>query len=42
MRRICNSDEVFDTRLKELKSHFVKRAFRKNMIENQFEKAKAK
>ena len=42
VRRICNSDEVFDKRLKELKGHFVKRSFKKNMIENQFEKAKAK
>ena len=42
VRRICNSDEVFDKRLKELKGQLVKRGFKKNMIENQFEKAKAK
>ena len=42
MRRICNSDEIFDKRLKELKGQLVKRGFKKNMIENQFEKAKAK
>ena len=42
VRRICNSDEIFDKRLKELKGQLVKRGFKKNMIENQFEKAKAK
>ena len=42
MRRICNSDEVFYKILKELKGHFVKRGFKKNMSVNQFEKAKAK
>ena len=46
VRRICNSDEVFDKRLKELKGQFVNfrelRGFKKNMNGNQFEKAKAK
>ena len=27
LRRICDSDEVFDKRLKDLKGHLVKRGF---------------
>ena len=32
MRRICNSDEVFKERLKELEGNLVKRGFKKNLI----------
>ena len=42
MRRICDSDEVFKERLKELEGNLVKRGFKKNLIDEQFFKAKAK
>ena len=42
VRRICNSDEIFDKILKELKCYFVKRGFKEGMSVNQFRKAKAK
>ena len=40
IRRICNSDEVFERRLSELLEDFVKRGFKKNVIDSQFQRAK--
>ena len=42
MRRICDSDEVFKERLKELEGNLVKRGFKKDLFDTQFFKAKAK
>ena len=41
-RRICDSDEVFEERLKELRGHFIKRSFKKNVTDSQFSKARAR
>ena len=41
MRRICDSDEVFKERVKELEGNLVKRGFKKNLTDEQFFKAKA-
>ena len=32
MRRICNSDEMFEGMLKNLGGHLVKRGFKKSLI----------
>ena len=42
LRRICDSDEVFQERSKEMKGHFIKREFKRNLIDSQFEMAKGK
>ena len=42
LRRNCDSDEVFQERSKEIKGHFIKRGFKRNLIDPQFEKAKRK
>ena len=40
IRRICNSEEKFENRLNDLKSHLVRRGFRNDLVENQLSKAK--
>ena len=40
LRRICDSDEVFEERLNEMKGHFTKRGFKHRFVESQFTKAK--
>ena len=40
IRRICNSDEVFERRLSELSEDFVKRGFKRNVNDFQFRRAK--
>ena len=35
MRRICDSDEVFKEKLKELEGSLVKRGFKKKLIDEQ-------
>ena len=42
MRRICDSDEVFEERLKDLRGHFVKRGFKKGLVDEQLLRAKVK
>ena len=42
MRRICDSEEVFKERLKELEGNLVKRVLEKNLIDEQFLRAKVK
>ena len=42
LRRICDSDEVFEERLNEMKGHFIKRGFKQRFVESQFTKAKRK
>ena len=42
LRRICDSDEVFDKRLKDLKGHLVKREFEGKFVDSQFIRAKSK
>lgn len=42
VRRICDSDEVFERRMKELAGDFVKRGFKNKLVDSQFLKAKAK
>ena len=40
IRRICDSDEVVEKRLKELTGDFTKRGFKRNVVESQVRKAK--
>ena len=40
LRRICDSDEVFEERLNEMKGHFTKRGFKSRFVESQLTKAK--
>ena len=40
IRRICNSDEIFERRLSELLEDFVKGGFKRNVIDSQFQRAK--
>ena len=42
MRRICDSDDVFKERLMERKGRFVKRGFKRNFVDEQCVRAKAK
>ena len=39
---VSDSDEVFQERSKEMKDHFIKREFKRNLIDSQFEMAKGK
>ena len=39
LRQICDSDEVFRERLNEMKGHFIKRGFKRRLVESQFTKA---
>ena len=41
-RKIFNSDDVFEERLKDLEGYFIKRGFKKSSICLQFCKAKGK
>ena len=40
LRRICDTEETLEKRLKELRGHFIKRGFKKNLVDLQFMKAK--
>ena len=42
VRRICVSDEVFKERLTKRKGHLVKISFKRNFVDEQFVRAKAK
>ena len=41
-RRICDSEETFEKRLRELRGHFIKRGFKEKLVDLQFRKAKEK
>ena len=41
-RRICDSNEVFEESLKELRGYFIKRGFKENAINSQFSKARGR
>ena len=42
LRRICNSEEVFDNRLNELQGYLPKRGFKKRNVGSQFVRARRK
>ena len=42
LRRICNSEEVFNNRLNELQGYLLKRGFRKRNVDSQFVRARGK
>ena len=42
IRRICDSDEIFEERLKELRGHFIKRGFESKVVDSQISKARTK
>ena len=42
LRRICDSDETFEKRLKEMRGHFIKRGFKMKVLDSQFSKARKK
>ena len=42
LRRISDSEEMFEKRLKELRGHFTKRGLKKKLVDLQFSKARGK
>ena len=38
LRRICSKEETFQTRIKEMKRHFLQRGYKKQILESQFKK----
>ena len=42
VKRICSTEESYRDRLRDLRSNFIKRGFKENLVDSEFERARAK
>ena len=42
IKRICSTEESYRDRLRDLRSNFIKRGFKENVVDSEFERARAK
>ena len=42
VKRICSTEESYRDRLRDLRSNFIKRSFKENLADSEFERARAK
>ena len=42
VKRICSTEESYRDRLRDLRSNFIKRGLKENLVDSEFERARAK
>ena len=42
IKRICSTEESYRDRLRDLRSNFIKRGFKENLVDSEFDRARAK